>query len=115
VGTDVNHLADGSTVIDIDRPASPVGSQQVVINVPDVVGGSTSPLPPPSEVGTLPSHAAGSVTNVVDHVAGDTPAADVNVAVKSAPAGTAPPPAAKSTRRTANALNAVAEVWTRIT
>jgi len=63
----------------------------------------------------LPSHAAGSVTNVVDHVAGDTPAADVNVAVKSAPAGTAPPPAAKSTRRTANALNAVAEVWTRIT
>ena len=97
MGTDVNHLGDGSTVIDIDRPPSVAGSQQIAIDVPD--DGSTLPMP-------LASQAAGSLTTVVDQVHGETLSADVSVAVKS-PAGSTPQAARRQYDMT---LNAAVEV-----
>ena len=116
-GADVNRLADGTTVIDIDQPSSRTDLQQVVINVPDIVqfqtpvDGSTPSPPLSSNNGTLPSQAAaGSSPSVVGKVQGETPTADVSVAVKS-PAGPAPHVAKSTTsRRTAKTLNNAAQV-----
>ena len=104
MGAEVNRVADGSAIIQIDQQSD---SQQVVINIPDGVqmqsfvndSSSTSPPPPSSHVSMLPSQAAGTSPTVVDQVPGETPTANVTVAVKSA---TSP--------RNAQALNSAAEV-----
>jgi len=122
-GAEVNRLNEGgSTVIDIERPVSPAGSQQVVINVADVVRQQTPPVngsvishqsAPSSPAGTLPPTAAGSISpTVVDQVAvAETPAAagTVSVAVK-APASQVGAKSTTSRRCAATTLNASAEV-----
>ena len=108
-------MADGSVVIEMDQqPASPVDSNQVIIDVPDSiqlqpsVNGSISPSLMPSPVATLPSPAGTlppeGAPVVIDQVPDSTPGDNVQVAVKM------PSDSADKTPRPARALNAAAEV-----